>query len=102
MRRVLDLYIAVLLVACVTFLLTVFTPGCALLNPAVEFTWGTAHYAAYGDHVMDELEVTKEILKDGREIIHIKVKKSESREVQAIQKALDIAGEAIKRIPAAP
>lgn len=70
--------------------------GC---TPAVRFQWGDAIYESTGDHILDELDVIKERDADGTERIRIRVKKSDSKEVQAVHKALDLAGEAIKRVP---
>jgi len=76
--------------------------ACSLFQPSVKFQWGTALYEAYGDHILDEVEVTKEIKPDGREIILIKLKKSENKEAQANIAIIGLAEEAIKRLPKAP
>jgi hypothetical protein len=73
--------------------------GCAASHKLV---WGTVVYESRGDHVLTDLEVIKRIKPDGTEIIHIKVGSSDSKEVQfhAIQSAIDLAGEALKLLPA--
>jgi len=76
--------------------MSLFVNGC---TPAIRFQWGDALYESTGDHILDELDVIKEKDADGTERIRIRVKKSDSKEVQAVHKALDLAGEAIKRVP---
>jgi len=89
----------VMLVLCV---LMIMLNSCSMFAPSVRLQWGSVLYEAYGEHILDEVEVTKEVKPDGREIIHLKVKKSENKEAQANLAIIGLAAEAIKRVPIAP
>ena len=67
--------------------------GCA----SVHLKWGDVEYTSYGDHALKELHVTR-TMPDGTQIT-VSVGVSDSKEVQAVNNAINLANEAIKRVP---
>lgn len=84
------------IVAVLVGIMMMLAQGCA----SVSLRWGDVEYSSYGDHVLKDLEVTR-TMPDGTKIT-VKVKSSDSKEVEAVTSAIGLASEALKRVPIAP
>lgn len=84
------------IVAVLVGIMMMLAQGCA----SVSLERGDVRYSSYGDHVLKDLEVTRTM--PNGEKITVKVKSSDSKEVEAVSAAIGLALEALKRVPIAP
>ena len=71
--------------------------GCVTQQPSVELIWGDVTYRSTGDHALKEVNVTR-VMPDGSKI-KVKVGTSDSKEVQATLKMMEVFGKMADRIP---
>jgi len=71
--------------------------GCGVQQPSIRLVWGDVLYESSGDHALKELDVTR-TMADGTKI-RVKVGTSDSKEVQATLRMMDVFDKMADKIP---